>query len=57
VRGDDAAALHVYAQVLLQQRLTSAQNLSRETGLQGKDQAAKLYQQEAAAISQLSANR
>jgi tetratricopeptide (TPR) repeat protein len=67
VRGDDAVALHVYAQILLQQRMAFAQSLSREAGLQvantlknmsllclqtGRDQEAKLYQQEAAAIFQ-----
>jgi tetratricopeptide (TPR) repeat protein len=67
VRGDDAVALHVYAQVLLQQRTAFAQSLSREAGLQvantlknmsllclqtGRDQEANLYQQEAAAIFQ-----
>jgi hypothetical protein len=67
VRGDDALALHVYAQILLRQRTAFAQSLSRGAGLQvantlknmslsclqtGKDQEANLYQQEAAAIFQ-----
>jgi tetratricopeptide (TPR) repeat protein len=67
VRGDDALALHVYAQILLQQRTAFAQRLSREAGLQvantlknmsllclqtGRAQEANLYQQEAAAIFQ-----
>jgi tetratricopeptide (TPR) repeat protein len=67
LRGDDAAALRVYAQILLQQRMTFAQALSRDAGLQmantlknmsllclqtGRDQEANLYQQEAAAIFQ-----
>ena len=67
VRGDDAVALHVYAQILWQQRMACAQSLSREAGMQvantlkkmsllclqtGRDQEANLYQQEAAAIFQ-----
>jgi tetratricopeptide (TPR) repeat protein len=67
LRGDDAVALHVYAKVLLQQRMAFAQSLSRDAGLQvantlknmsllclqtGRDQEANLYQQEAAAIFQ-----
>jgi tetratricopeptide (TPR) repeat protein len=66
-RGDDAAALNVYIQILLQQRMVFDQTLSREAGLQvantlknmsllcqqtGRDQEANLYQQEAVAIFQ-----
>lgn len=67
LRCDDAAALHVYTQVLLQQRMAFAQSLSREAGLQvantlknmsllclqtGRDQEANVFQQEAAALFQ-----
>jgi tetratricopeptide (TPR) repeat protein len=67
LRGDDAATLHIYAQILLQQRMAFAQSLSREAGLQvantlknmsllclqtGRDQEANLFQQEAAAMFQ-----
>jgi hypothetical protein len=64
---DDSVALHVYAQVLLQQRMAFAHRLSRESGLQvanrlksmsllclrtGRDKEVNPYQQEMAAIFQ-----